>query len=83
MNTQQAINATREYLNRCAKTINEASNDMQGSPYWNNCKRYIKIYFRQNDIKEISIPDFSKLTGFNFDNSKKMLIEINKELFTK
>lgn len=81
MNTQQVINATREHLNKSARAINEASNDMQGTPYWNSCKRYIKIYFKQNDIKEISFKDFSELSGFNLENSKKMLIEMNKELF--
>lgn len=81
MNVQQLISATREHLNKSARAINEATNDMQGTPYWNNCKRYIKIYFKQNDIKEISFKDFAALSGFSLENSKKMLIELNKELF--
>lgn len=83
MNTQQVINATRDHLNKSARAINAASNDMQGSPYWNDCKRYVKIYFKQNDIKEISFKGFAELTGFNLGNAKKMLIEINKEIFNK
>jgi hypothetical protein len=83
MNTQQAINATRDHLYKCAKAINEATNDMQGTPFWNSCKRYIKIYFKQNDIAEISIPDFERLSGFSRENAKKMLIEINKDIFDK
>ncbi len=82
MNTQIII-ATKEHLNKSARVINESSNNMQGSPFWNKCKRYIKIYFKQNNITEITFLDFQKLSGFNMDNSKKMLLEINKEVFTK
>jgi hypothetical protein len=83
MKTSESIIATKEHLNKSARAINEATNDMQGTPYWNSLKRYIKIYFKQNDIFEISIPNFENLTGFNRENSKKMLIEINKDLFNK
>ena len=81
MKTQNLITATREHLNKSAKAINEATNDMQGTPYWNSCKRYIKIYFKQNGITEISIRDFEFLSGFKRQIAEKMLIEINRELF--
>jgi len=77
------MKATIEHLNKSAKVINACTNDMQGTPYWNLCKRYIKVYFKQNDIFEISLPNFEKLSGFNRDNAKKMLIDINKDLFAQ
>jgi hypothetical protein len=54
---------------------------MQGTPYWNKVKSFIKIWFKQMEISEISIPEFSKISGFKIEIAKKMLIEINKEYF--
>lgn len=75
--------ATKEVMNNAAKNINGSFNDMQGTPYWKSTKRYIKAYLKQNDIKQISFIDFANLTGLNTENAKKMILEINTDLFNK
>jgi len=68
-------------IRRQSREINLATNELQGSPYWNIYKKIVKIYLKKNSIKEISIPDFSNLTLLNKKNSKKILIEINSSIF--
>ncbi len=58
-------------------------NDMQGSAYWNITKRYIRVYFKQNNISEISFRGFEQLTNLNKDYARKMLLEINKEFIAE
>lgn len=74
-------NVTIEHLMEMAKAINSATEEMQGTPLWNDCKDYTRSYFKQNKIGEISVTDFAKLSGFSLENSHKMLIEINKDFF--
>jgi hypothetical protein len=75
--------ATLEHIRKSAASINASTNNMENTPYWKTCKRYIKVYLKQNNIKEISVKDFSNMSGFNIYNSKKMLIDINKDVFNK
>ena len=68
-----------EVIKKMAKNINESTNVV--IPYNNKFKQIVKIYFKNNQVKEISFKDFCTLTGLNLENSKRILIEMNKDLF--
>ena len=70
-----------DLLKTFAHNINVSTNDMQGTPYWNKCKKLLKVYLKNNEISEISVNDLSTLIGLKKDMAFKMLIEINKEYF--
>jgi hypothetical protein len=75
------MKTTIELIKIKTAQINQSSNEMQGSALWNKTVQLVKIYFKENKITEISIPNFESLFGLNRDNTKKMLIQINKALF--
>ena len=66
-----------------SERINRGSNDMQGSPIWNKTKQLIKLYYKENHISEISFSAASMLFQLDQENNRKMLIEINKDIFNK
>ncbi len=77
------MEAKLQSILNAAQRINAATNDMQGSAYWNITKRYIRVYFKQNNISEISFRGFEQLTNLNKDYARKMLLEINKEFIAE
>ena len=63
--------------------INRATNDMHGSAAWMKMKQLIRLYYKQNDITEISFNEAQKLFQLRSDLNKDMLIEINANVFGK
>jgi hypothetical protein len=72
-------------LKRKAAATNKLADFSKASTglYWDNFKRAVKVYFIQYDVKEISVNDFSKLIGLDKAYSKKMLAELNSDIFKK
>jgi hypothetical protein len=76
---------TLNILKKKAQAVNRLENFNKATSglYWENFKKAVKFYFAKTKTTEISFRDFSNLTGLGFEASKKMLIEINKDIFNK
>ena len=72
---------TLELIKRKVDYINAATNDMEGCADWRKLKSLIKIHIKQVKFTELSFRYFQSYYGLKEDYSKKMLIEINKDLF--
>lgn len=72
-----------EILKSLAIKLNKCLDNQTGTPLYNKFMMITKYYFQENKIGEISINDFSALTGLNKQYSKSILIYINKEIFNK
>ena len=70
-----------ELIKRMCTNVNSSTNI--DAIYWGKLKRNIKLYLKQAGIKEITLADFEILTGLNPKLAKKMLLEINKDCFSK
>lgn len=68
-------------IKRMSANVNSSSNI--DTTYWRKLKRNIKIHLKQTGIKEITFSAFEQITGLNSKLAKKMLIEINKDCFSK
>lgn len=69
-------------LDKIKKMANELNSYTSVStPYYNKFKQIVQMYFKENDIKEISTRNFSTLSGLKIELSHKMLIELNSKIF--
>lgn len=72
-----------ELIKRQSRTINEATNNMENTPYWNKLKYNISVYLHKNEITEISVNDATTIFGLNKEDMHKILIALNKEFFER
>jgi hypothetical protein len=75
------MKTTLEGLKQRATIINKAFNNQVGTPYWNTYKRYVKTYFQERKIGEISVNAFSDMSGLSKEYAKTLLLELNAEHF--
>jgi len=51
--------------------------------YWRKYQNVVISFFKQKGIKEISVNNYTILTGLKKEYSLELLIQLNKELFIK